>query len=298
MKRLIAALILLALLAPFAAGQKADREAELRSLVEAERTFARASVEKGTRAAFIENLADDSILFRPGPVPGKKWMEEHPGGKGVLTWQPVFADVSNAGDMGYTTGPWEFREKSLEDKPVAYGEFITIWKKQPDGKWKAFLDIGNQHAEPTQPSAATPMVEYGRSPQVKARADKEAGRAELLKTESELQKALTGKSGADPFMPYWADDLRLYRINAYPVLGKAAARTALAASAGTLTWQTVGGEVSSSGDLGYTYGSYELKGGPQDKPAEGGNFLRIWKKQKDGTWKMVLDNLHPITRPK
>ena len=115
MKKFVSTLMVLCVLAALALAQKVDRKTDLGSLVEAERAFARASIEKGIRASFIENLADDGILFRPRPVAGKKWMEDHPAPKGVLTWQPIFADVARAGDMGYTTGPWEFREKTLED---------------------------------------------------------------------------------------------------------------------------------------------------------------------------------------
>ena len=51
-------------------------KSELDGLIEAERAFARLSVEKGSRDAFLANLSDESILFRPGPVPGKQWMEK------------------------------------------------------------------------------------------------------------------------------------------------------------------------------------------------------------------------------
>src|SRR4051812_3029105 len=44
----------------------------VRALVDAERNFSQAGQEKGTRAAFLEFLADDAIVFRPGPVNGKE----------------------------------------------------------------------------------------------------------------------------------------------------------------------------------------------------------------------------------
>jgi len=69
-----------------------------------------------------EFLADDGIIFQPGPVNGKKFWGERPARKGLLSWEPVFADVSRAGDLGYTTGPWEFRPNGREDQPVAFGQ--------------------------------------------------------------------------------------------------------------------------------------------------------------------------------
>ncbi|MGH9424802.1 MAG: YybH family protein, partial [Terriglobia bacterium] len=112
------------------------------SLIEAERAFAATSLAKGTRAAFLEFLAEDSVLFRPGPIPGKKWIEEHPAPSTFLTWEPAFADVAQSGDLGYTTGPWEIRPTGPKDKPTAYGHFVSVWKRQTDGLWKVVVDLG------------------------------------------------------------------------------------------------------------------------------------------------------------
>ena len=82
---------------------------EMDGLVEAERAFARLSVAMGTREAFLANLSDESVLFRPGPVPGKSWTKDSAPPATQLNWQPEFADISQAADLGYTTGPWELR---------------------------------------------------------------------------------------------------------------------------------------------------------------------------------------------
>src|SRR5947209_5514670 len=113
MKKIIPLFSMMLALVVMAHSQQANRPSDLNSLVEAERAFARASVARGTRAAFLENLADDSVIFHPHPVDGKTWWTAQAKRPGLLTWRPVFADVSGAGDLGYTTGPWEFREKSL-----------------------------------------------------------------------------------------------------------------------------------------------------------------------------------------
>lgn len=54
----------------------------------------------------------------------------------------------------------------------------------------------------------------------------------------------------------------------------------------TLSWQPTKGEISKSGDLGFTYGVYELK---MKDSVYKGTYVSIWKKQKDGSWKFVLD---------
>ncbi|HXS57839.1 MAG TPA: DUF4440 domain-containing protein [Hanamia sp.] len=58
-------------------------------------------------------------------------------------------------------------------------------------------------------------------------------------------------------------------------------------SAYTLTWKPSKGEIASSGDLGFTYGVYELK---TKDTVLNGTYVSIWKKQTDGDWKFVLDS--------
>jgi ketosteroid isomerase-like protein len=293
MKKLLSMLLVLCALVASGLAQKTDeRDANLRSLVEAERGFARASIDKGTRAAFIDNLADDSILFRPRPVNGKKWMEEHKATPGVLTWQPIFADVSSAGEMGYTTGPWEYREKSLADQPIAHGQFVTVWKKQMNGAWKAAVDLGTVNPKPEKPAPDVTFPAGNPGNKKQKNLETEAGRLALVKMEDEFSKHLAAKTTVDAFLSYLADDVRLFRTGAFPAVGREAAGAMLAAKPGVLTWQVTKAEVSRSGDLGYSYGSYEFKAG--DGKAESGNYLRIWKKQPDGKWKVMLDLLNPI----
>jgi len=54
----------------------------------------------------------------------------------------------------------------------------------------------------------------------------------------------------------------------------------------TLTWEPMGADMAASGDLGFTYGVYTLS--LQDTSYKG-TYVSIWKKQKDGSWKYVLD---------
>jgi ketosteroid isomerase-like protein len=74
-----------------------------------------------------------------------------------------------------------------------------------------------------------------------------------------------------------------------PALGPAAARAVLAD--GTITWRTIAGAVSSAGDLGYTYGAYELRSVASS--TESGSFLHIWRRSPNGSWRIVLDLLNP-----
>ncbi|MGA8309112.1 MAG: nuclear transport factor 2 family protein, partial [Terriglobales bacterium] len=50
-------------------------------------------------------------------------------------------------------------------------------------------------------------------------------------------------------------------------------------------------EMAASGDLGYTFGNYVLKSKDKDGHAVAhyGKYATVWKKQKDGSWKVVMD---------
>ena len=50
-------------------------------------------------------------------------------------------------------------------------------------------------------------------------------------------------------------------------------------------------EAARSGDLGYTWGSYSL--GPAQKPTQKGFYIRIWQRERNGQWNVVMDVLQP-----
>ena len=56
----------------------------------------------------------------------------------------------------------------------------------------------------------------------------------------------------------------------------------------TLKWEPRNGAVAKSGELGYTYGIYALKPSNKDTLIYG-TYVSIWKKEKSGKWKYVLD---------
>lgn len=59
----------------------------------------------------------------------------------------------------------------------------------------------------------------------------------------------------------------------------------------TLTWEPLKGEVAESGELGYTFGRWQInsKTGSGADTITNGVYISVWKKQSDGSWKYVLD---------
>ncbi len=172
---------------------------ELRALVETERAFSRAATEKGMKDAFIEYAAEDGLLFRRTVVNAKElWRQTNPPPTGLLMWGPSFADISRAGDMGYTTGPWEFRAKPTDTAAAGHGHFVTVWRKQADGTFRFALDIGIGHAAPAMPSNILQYPPPGRAGKTVKEVDAETARKELLSAESSFTNAAASKGWPKP----------------------------------------------------------------------------------------------------
>ena len=260
---------------------------ELQSLVMAERAFARASVADGMREAFLEFLADDAVIFRPGPVEGRQWFEARPPAEGRLSWEPLFADLSRDGDLGYTTGPWQFLPP---DGEPSYGHYVTVWRKQPGGEWRVAADIGVGHPRPATAGDLTfPEPRRSRPSNVRAGSSALRGREALEAAERAFTTLAAEESAERACAEHGADSLRLYREGFPPSIGRDPACRSLAESGERTVSEPSGLAIAESRDLGFVYGTLELLQDGDDRPPLPGSFLRIWKEEEAGSWKLVLD---------
>jgi ketosteroid isomerase-like protein len=264
----------------------------LTAMVTTERAFSRMSEEKGIRESFTEFIAEDGILFRPRAVFGKKWMRENPlptsTTRPLLVWQPIFAGVSRAGDLGYSTGPWQFKNDIKDAKFSGFGNFMTVWKKQPDGKWKFVVDLGVSNPEPGKPALLT----YGEPATGRFTGDPAKGRNDLQDTERDFSKASVKRGAVEAFLAYSSSDVRVLRNQKQPFIGRRAAVAAWTPLSIEWSWTTQFADVSTSGDLGYSYGLYKKRDKAANSVVETGNYLRVWKKVSRA-WKLILDVTDP-----
>jgi ketosteroid isomerase-like protein len=281
-------------LASAAAAQTIDRQSALDAMVNAERAFAKTSLEKGIREAFLEFLADDSIALQPDPVPAKEPIRAQPAGPGYLTWYPVHAEISLAGDFGYTTGPYELRPRGKDDTRVIYGYYTTAWQKQADGSFKAFLDFGIQtpQSDMNAPVKIAPAV----PPKIAQSAlPKAAGALDSMLSADRAFGKAAEKGDAQAFAAVLADDARLHRTGAQPYVGKAAILAALSPDPKPLSWQPTGGRVAKSGDFGVSYGKIKRRQSGPDSPwVDSDTYAHYWRRQGNGPWKLILEVTNPI----
>lgn len=278
-----------------AAAQKFNPRDDIAMMVETERSFSQMSEQEGIREAFGAFIADDGILFRPRAVVGKKWMQEHPlppsQTRPLLTWEPIFAAISRSGDLGYTTGPWQYKNDIKDAKPSAFGNFMTIWKKQATGKWRFVLDLGISNPDPGSPTepAFSPHALTGEF----AAVDIAATRTVLLNEERAFSKASNDLGPAKAFLLKADIDVRVFREGKMPFVGRDAAAGAMYPSSTVWTWTPAFADVSRAGDLAYSYGTYELRDKKSGAITESGNYARVWKKVA-GMWRVGIEVASPV----
>jgi len=127
--------------------------------------------------------------------------------------------------------------------------------------------------------------------------------ARLKSLEAEFMKAAAQKGSAG-YMSYYAGDAVELPNGGNAIQGKdhIAQGMGFLDQGNKLTWTPEFADMAASGDLGYTYGTYVFTSKDKDKDGnpviEYGKYTTIWKKQKDGSWKVVLDMGNASPKPK
>lgn len=245
------------------------------TIVELEGRFAAASRERGARAAFLEFLAEDSIVLRPGPVWGRAAWEAAPDSPVTLDWKPDRAQLAADGRFGFSTGPWTLTR--AEGGAMLEGRYVTVWRQTGDG-WRVVFDGGLVGS-----GAATegPV----RLDEARCQGDTEARAGDLQALDIELSAGEFGEQ----LREVAASGLVLFHApNAAGAEGMAL-EAAIAALSPTGQLLPMGAGLATSGDLGYTYG---LAAPSVDASADAA-YVHIWCRAADG-WRLLLELRAPL----
>ena len=180
------------------------------SLAAAETAFAAHSVREGMRAAFMANFAEDGVFVRDGWIVSNTYLAGRPNPPIVLDWRPVHVEVAASGDFGLSTGPWKITSTEKADAPPAYGQFVSIWKREPGGPWRVVVDLGIPHARPAlwdAPLLASTRARFERS-------------SPIAGAESAFVRDARERGLAAAYSQHAATDLRLYHPGDPPALDK------------------------------------------------------------------------------
>lgn len=115
-------------------------------IFETEKAFASLAKKEGVGTAFVTYASDDAVLNRENKlIRGKQEIEEYFSNQAWdnirLEWEPDFISVADSGDLGYTYG--KFRLEKIDEageSKMIEGYFHTVWRRQPDGKWRYVWD--------------------------------------------------------------------------------------------------------------------------------------------------------------
>lgn len=265
-------------------GSAAQAVADVQKIIETEKAFAKTAETTNTKAAFLEYMADDGIIFNPGPINGKELWNKRAVAPSKLLWAPEFADISSNGAFGYTTGPWEFRPKGMEDIPAGFGHFVTIWQRQPNGNYRAVLDIGISHEKADLKVECKFPTDTGK--ELNEKRISAADSSTVFFETAEKQGLIKA------YKALAAEDIRLYREGKFPLLGKKAALGALVKDKTKIQFYRRSVFVSAA-DMAYISNGYSVFDEAGKKQLEKGNFVQIWKLRK-GKWRIVLDLFSPL----
>jgi ketosteroid isomerase-like protein len=109
----------------------------------------------------------------------------------------------------------------------------------------------------------------------------------LIDAERAFSRTSEAKGIREAFLTWLAPDAIVFRPG--PVEGRPVYEKMSPDNPAVLTWEPEIAEVAASGELGYTSGPYQVRPGRGTDPTGFGHYISVWKKQTDGTWKVLLD---------
>jgi ketosteroid isomerase-like protein len=280
------------------------REAARAELAAAERAFAQDAQARGIRAAFIEHFAPDGLVFEPAPVRVRETWPTRPAPADPLglklSWAPRLVDTGLAGDLGYSTGPFELVDASGK-RPPGHGAFFSVWQRQADGAWKVWLDLGSRSDAPLPSSAWTmrPLprrdgpgaggVAGGAGRSVPDGASAHAGAEPPTATATGIMALDTGLSGlaADAIAAHLAEHARRSLDGTPPHIGTDW-RDALLREGIRTTYEPAEARVSASGDFAASFGR-SIRQHATGVPVRG-YYVHVWLRG-DAAWWLAVEAL-------
>ena len=147
---LVAAVVALSL-RPSAAQTKNPRQLAEAAMMKADRDFNQAAADRDMNrflSLVSETAVFDSADGRGREAVKKAWAPFFEPNGPTISWTPTKAESLVAGDVGYTVGTWERHTKDARENPIVRsGQYLTVWRKEKDGVWRATFDTGSTSPE-------------------------------------------------------------------------------------------------------------------------------------------------------
>lgn len=274
-----------------------EAEAAHDELLRADIARADSVMRRGMADGLAANMMEDVVYLRGGlPIlRGRAAARaiaaaESLGTSSAVRWQPVRAEASRDGQSGYSYGYTIVSTAAAGTPAIRVDRYIAYWRHLPVG-WRIAAYAETYGAPPTTltlPAEAQAAI----MPNIPM--DRRTGAVDGVREADEEFSNDAAKFGTGvAFGRYAASDAQIFSGPGEFISGP----HAIAESFGppteknTLVWHPVHGEVASSGDLGFTVGNAVFTGVREDgaRIERFSKYLTVWKKQRDGTWRYVVD---------
>ncbi len=208
----------------------------------------------------------------------------------AVRWQPVRAEASTDRTSGYSYGYAIYSAPQSGAPTIRVDRYIAYWRKEPLG-WRIAAYAETYGSEP--PALALPPVltsaVVADAPMSIKRAPVDALRSADIDFSRDAGKLGTGEA----FGRYASSDAQMFSAPGEFITGPDAITDSFGPSSkGTsLAWHPVEGELTKTSDIGFTVGNAIFTGEREDgaKVVRYSKYLTVWKKQRDGTWRFVVD---------
>ena len=248
---------------------------DAQQIINAEKAFAAYAKEVDTRSAFLAFMDTGAVMFASGkPQNAIAAWTQTPPSTDKLLWSPAFAGISASEDLGFTTGPWQYK-KTLADTAVASGVFTSVWRKNAQGQWKNIVDLGYAYVKPAYLEPET-KISPSLPPSVPAI------KVNAIELDQQLIRHYNTQ-GSIAFKNVLAEDCWSNINGAEPCTTPQQHFEVLKLIPDGLKMTPSGSGLSKSGDLAYVYGVVDYQNVKQ-------NYLRVWKQTTEG-WKIILQVL-------
>jgi len=255
------------LICSFAFSQK-----NIRGLVDAEKAFASFTQTHTIREGFLKYMDSNGVVFRQGiAVNALDAFQKQAAGSARLNWEPAFVVISASGDFGITTGPYILHPKPLQDTPVAYGNFSSVWIMNKQGEWKNLVDLGVSCTKRAgDVKQVQEIILAPKTMMVPVSFD------DVLTLDKKFNQDLTiaTQLSADSWLNIEGEA---------PVTGIQMISNVLMHIPDTVLFHSETGKISTAGDLAYVYGSV-VNGNKKE------NYLRVWA-NRNKRWQVILQTI-------
>ena len=274
-----------------------DAEVSHDELLRADLGRADSVARRGLADGLAVNFTDDVVYLRGGlPIIRGRLAAralaaaESLGTPLAVRWQPVRAEASRDGKSGYSYGYTIVSTTTAGAPTIRVDRYIAFWRLLPIG-WR-IAAYAETYGAPPAPLSVPDSVASSVVPDVPM--SHQAGALESIRSaDTDFSKDASKFGTGEAFGRYAAADAQIFSGPGEFISGPSAITQSFGSPTqkSALVWHPVHGEVSQAGDLGFTVGNAVFTGEREDgaKIVRYSKYLTVWKKQRDGSWRYVVD---------